>query len=391
MKTRIVAIAALCALIGSLTSAVAFAQERALGLNVEYGADTVWSQALQAAIDRAIDPTDYVCNAPTAFHLWANEQVQAIDLLTLQLFSYFAVPAWPADFKILFDNDNDDEYIGTYGQLTREQVKRHKDNQRFWDVPNDDILLMGMHGADIADDAKMLPLVNIYFALQPSPPPFSVQYVVDLVQTLIEGGTINMLPLGGPPAVEVPGVPGRYNHPLFTLNAFAFTDRGLGALLGVGPIPDKIVMGEGLIDALYAIGLGRNGPDYVHAHEFGHHVQFELPGAILPPPPLEDRPEATRRTEMMADAFAAYYSSHARGATFQAKNFADVMTAAFVVGDCGFASPGHHGTPDQRDAAAAWGGSITATQQKKGHILSPAILLEKFDTDFPSLVAPDAP
>ena len=92
----------------------------------------------------------------------------------------------------------------------------------------------------------------------------------------------------------------------------------------------------------------------------------------------------------MADAFAAYYSSHARGATFQAKRFADVMNAAFVAGDCAFASPGHHGTPNQREAAAAWGGEVSASADNQGKIFSSNDMLERFEAILPTLVAPDA-
>jgi len=184
----------------------------------------------------------------------------------------------------------------------------------------------------------------------------------------------------------VPGIPGGYDNPLLTLNAFAFTTGG-APIPGIGLIPDKIVMGEGLLDGLTAIGLGDVAPDYVHAHEFAHHVQFEI-GAFLPGPPT---PEGTRRTELMADAFAAYYSSHARGATFQAKRFTDVMASAFGVGDCAFSNNGHHGTHLQREASAAWGESIFDGQQKKGHIKSAFEMLWLFDAALPGLVAPDAP
>ena len=117
-----------------------------------------------------------------------------------------------------------------------------------------------------------------------------------------------------------------------------------------------------------------------------YHVQFEI-GAFQSPP----SPEATRRTELMADGFAAYYSSHARGATFQAKRFADVMVSAFSVGDCAFSNPNHHGTHLQREASAAWGDSTFDGQLEKGHIKSAYEMLWLFDAALPGLVAPDAP
>lgn len=173
---------------------------------------------------------------------------------------------------------------------------------------------------------------------------------------------------------------------MFTLNAFAFSDEGVEIIPGFGLIPDEIVMGEGLLEALDDIGLDQNAPDFVHAHEFTHHVQFEIGSFELPPA----TPEKTRRTELMADTFGAYYSTHARGATFQAKRFTDVMNSAFVIGDCQFASNGHHGTPNQRDAATNFGASVSGSAEAHGHIKSAYEMQTLFDVELPTLVASDA-
>lgn len=352
--------------------------------------DTALRQMLQDSINRAIDPDDYVCNAPTYFHTWIDQQVGDLvnisGIETLAALDFLGAFFWAGDSTLLFDHDASDEYIGTSGEFTREQIKRHKDNKRFWDVRTDDILLMGMHGIEIADDSRMSPLMetDFYFGFFG---PEVQEYVLETVQTLIEGGEVDLRPLGPfgfpfPIEYSAPGIPSGYDNPLFTLNAFAFS----GEIPGFGPIPDKIVMGDGILEALALNGLGNNAPDFIHAHEFAHHVQFEI-GAFEPGPPT---PEKTRRTELMADGFAAYYSSHARGATFQAKRFADVMSAAFGVGDCNFDGNGHHGTPDQREAAALWGGGITKSERKKGHIKSATEMLSLFDAELPNLVAPDA-
>jgi hypothetical protein len=361
----------------------------AYGPNAVYeglDAGSVWRDAQIAAIERAINPDDYICSSPTSFDLWIGQLFGSIDPLSLDILDALSAFYWAGDQKAVFDNDASDEYIGVDGEYTREQIKRHKDNKRFWDAPIDDVLLLGMHGAAVGDDDVMRPFISWAFGA----PDFITDYIVDTAQTTIEGGYVNVGPLLNPPQasviVPVPGIPRGYNNPVLTLNAFAFTTGG-GAIPGAGVPPDKIVMGEGLLDGLAAIGLGDVGPDYVHAHEVAHHVQFEI-GAFLPGPPT---PEATRRTELMADGFAAYYSSHARGATFQAKRFADVMASAFGVGDCAFSNPNHHGTHLQREASAVWGESIFDGQKKKGHIKSAYEMLWLFDAALPGLVAPDAP
>ena len=349
--------------------------------------DTSWRRLQNAVIASEINGEDYECTAPTDLHLWIGEKVGELDALgpTLDILDVLSVFSWAGDAKLLLDNDASDEYIGVNGEYTKEQIKRHKDNKRFWDILSDDILLMGMHGAVIADDAKMVQLINLVTGN-----PQVSQYVVDTVQTIIEGGFADVGPLLGAPGpviIEFPGVPSGYNHPLFTFNAFAFSDEGMEIFPGFGLLPDKIVMGEGLLEGMEAIGLGKNSPDVIYAHEFAHHVQFEI-GAFEPGPPT---PEGTRRTELMADAFGAYYASHARGATLQVKNFVDVMTSASVVGDCQFANPNHHGTPNQREASALWGGSVSDGAQKQGHINSSFDMLYMFDEELPNLLAPDAP
>jgi hypothetical protein len=345
-----------------------------------------WRDAQAALIERAINPDDYICSAPTDLDLWVNNAFFSIDALSADILLGLGVIYWAGDSKALFDNDDSDEYIGVNGEYTHEQIKRHKDNQRFWDVPVDDVLLQGMHGADIANDEIMAPFIDWAFGM---PPPIT-DYIIDTAQNTIAGGIVDIGPLiGQPPGIfifDMPGIPGGYDNPLLTLNAFALSTEG-NAIPGVGVPADKIVMGDGLLEGMAAIGLNDIAPDFVHAHEFAHHVQFEV-GAFMPGPPT---PEGTRRTELMADAFAAYYSSHARGATFNEKRFVDVMASAFGVGDCSFGNPNHHGTHLQRERAAAWGGDFADAEQKKGHITSAYDMLFLFDAALPVLVAPDAP
>ncbi len=268
------------------------AAERFAELHETLGIDTSW----QELVANAIDPDDYECEQST-LSIWANGLFGSLDPALLNFLFMAGAPFWPGDYTVLFDNDPSDTYIGTNGEETREQFRRHRDNNLFWDVPTDDIQLHGMHGADIADDAKMVPLV--YFVL--GSPGFSIddaQALVDAVQAVIEAH----------PTLD-------FDSPIFTLHAFALPGF---AIPGFGVIPDKLVMGDGVIDAVNALGLGDNGPDLIHAHEFAHHVQFELNQA----PPYGD-PETDRRTELMADALGAYYAAHARGASFQTHRVVD--------------------------------------------------------------------
>jgi hypothetical protein len=92
----------------------------------------------------------------------------------------------------------------------------------------------------------------------------------------------------------------------------------------------------------------------------------------------------------MADAYAAYFLTHSRGAAMNRKRVEQFLQVFFQIGDCGFDSPGHHGTPNQRMAAARFGFDIAAQAQKQGHILTAEQFHALFVAKYPQLVAPDA-
>ena len=89
----------------------------------------------------------------------------------------------------------------------------------------------------------------------------------------------------------------------FTLDAFAFTAEG-DPDLAVAGLADEFISGDGILDALDAMGIGDVGARAVMGHEFGHHVQFE---DGLFSSPLTGA-KATRRTELMADVFGYKYT-----------------------------------------------------------------------------------
>jgi len=341
------------------------AQARIAALGERFGVDTMWRQARDHALARVIDPNDYECG-PTDFDEWIFMKFGAIqDWPAFVAIANLGALDWATYYSLLFDNDASDDYMGVDGGQTREMTKRHKDAKRFWAIDSDDIQLQGMHGIDLADDEKMNPVVQLLLGVDEA----TAALIIDFVQSVIEAD---------------PGL--GYDNPLFTLNAFAFTAEGEDPNGPFAGVPDKIVMGDGISEALADLDLGENAPDFVHAHEFGHHVQFELGvfGAY------DGTPEFTRYTELMADAFGAYFCAHARGAAFQAQRIVEGFRASYIIGDCAFGNPGHHGTPNQREAAALWGAERAAAAQKQGHIESPESLLAAYDAYFPTLIAPDA-
>ena len=92
----------------------------------------------------------------------------------------------------------------------------------------------------------------------------------------------------------------------------------------------------------------------------------------------------------MADAFAGYFGVHKKGLALNAKRVVDALHGFYIVGDCSFTNPGHHGTPNQRERAATWGAQLAAAAQPKSFVLgcwrSPSCSTQKL----PEFIAPDA-
>jgi hypothetical protein len=176
------------------------------------------------------------------------------------------------------------------------------------------------------------------------------------------------------------------DNPIFTLNAFAFTPEEEDDPEAFAGVPDKLIFGDGILDALEAMGISDVGPRAVLGHEFGHHVQFE---DNLFESPLTGA-EATRRTELMADAMGTYFVTHSRGLSLNTRRVLEAERSFFEVGDCAFDDRGHHGTPNQRLRAATWGAQLATSAQKQGHILPSLTVADRFEDVLPVIVAPDA-
>jgi hypothetical protein len=150
------------------------------------------------------------------------------------------------------------------------------------------------------------------------------------------------------------------DHPIFTFNAYAHSSEGQ-EIPRLGIVPDKIVLGDGVLDGFNLVGLGDVTTQAILGHEFGHHVQYEdgLFQSDLP------APEATRRAELMADAFSAYFLTHVRGENMHWGRVQQFTQMFAQLGDCGFDAPSHHGTPNQRVRAALWGFQVADTARRQ--------------------------
>jgi hypothetical protein len=94
-------------------------------------------------------------------------------------------------------------------------------------------------------------------------------------------------------------------------------------------------------------GLRARGADLaiigVLAHEYGHQIQFRFGWQTTPARPME----------LEADAMAGFYLGVAKAWTWQLTG--SFFQNTFAMGDTLFNSPSHHGTPEERLAAARLG------------------------------------
>jgi len=177
------------------------------------------------------------------------------------------------------------------------------------------------------------------------------------------------------------------DHPLFSFNAFA-----IPAIPNF--VPNKIIMGDGVLEGFAAAGLGNIAdlaPQAVYAHEFGHQIQFKngYDAETIPGQNAETSDaELTRYTELMADAYSGYYLAHQNLGKTTNQQIRDAERAFFNLGDCAFDDPGHHGTPNQREASVDFGIEVA---NQGGPVLSDQAFHALFVAKYPDLIAADRP
>lgn len=311
-----------------------------------------------------INPDDYQCST-TRLDAYVDSILEGADpsaLFALDLLGGLQMPTYDA---LLY---------GTPGQADYALPAEHRGSlrttfeysKRFWDVSLNDIKLHSMDRDIYSDRNQLARVVGALYGVGPA----DAVDIADLLIEIVEGDPV----LDGG------------KNPIFTLNAFAASDEGETdpLLQGTG---DKVIFGDGILSAMTATGNGTIGPKAIMSHEMAHHVQYEN-GTF------EEgtrTPEGTRRTELMADAFGTYFGAHKKGLNLGPARVLKFHQAFYDVGDCQFAAPNHHGTPNQRNAASAWGAASVAYATNPNRVIPSARLTTQFDRVLPQIVAPDAP
>lgn len=342
------------AALGQLTALLPDAEAKAVAAAALHG---VQDTELRDGVRAVIDPDDYQCAASTPVLDWImgeiadwtlDDRLVALVVLLLDPVTYDA---------LLFPPPAGPQRYGVNGEFTIPVTHTFRDLRRFWDIPSATIQLAPMHGSTLLDQARISRVMQVAYGMTPAAADSFAATLATLVnQPQFDFG----------------------DHPFFTFNAFAASADETGGT-------PKIIMGDGVMTGLKAVGLGDVAPQAILAHEFGHQVQFadDLIGTLV-------TPEDTRRAELMADAFSAYFLSHARGASMQRKRVTLFEETFWELGDCGFGSAGHHGTMNQRRASAEWAYQVADTARPQGHILPSLSFAALFEAKLPELVAPDA-
>lgn len=320
---------------------------------------------VEQAVARAIDPSQYECQ-PTAFSDYVDSLLADVDLGTLLTLLILGVLDYPTYDALLFGTPDNKQDYGLPRDYTVPVTQAVTKSQKFWDVDLSDVQTMAMQNDMLADHARMARVIGVLFpADTPEDSARTATILMDMIET-------------------APGLDGGRN-PIFTLNAFAFTAEGETSPVFQG-LPDKVVFGEGMASALDVLGVGATGAKAVIGHEMAHHVQYEQ-GYFDSP---LTGPEATRRTELMADTFGTYFVAHKRGLNLAGSRLDQAEQTFYEVGDCSFTSNGHHGTPNQRRKASVWGGELARTAPPPFRVHSDR-LYTRFERQLPTFLLPDAP
>lgn len=321
-----------------------------------------WSDARNGAID----PSQYDCDPNTPVSVWLDQQLADVDMPNIQALNRLGGLDIPTYVTLIFGQQTRGARFGLGVDHTNELTRTMRDLQGFWDIKSDDISLIPMHGAAaFANSALVAKTVQLLFGVDAA--------------TAAQITAVYKILLAADPALR------GGDHPIFTFNAFAYSEEGEAPADQLG-ISDRIIMGDGVLAGMDAIGLGRTAPRSILSHEFGHHVQYEKG---LFDSPLTG-PEATRRTELMADGFGAYFMTHKKGQALNKHLVVQDAAAFYNVGDCSYDNNGHHGTPNQRTRTAEWASGLALASKPASRILPAMSFDALFEAKLPQLVAPDA-
>ena len=296
----------------------------------------------------------------SASNAWLFKQITGWSKGAINILSNQEAGKMAIFLSVFFENNSENQSYGINGKYTAQLNKTFKDLKGFWDTKSDNVIMVAAHGSMLQDRNKVYTLYKAEYGYSDQKANYYADSLATLFKTYPEY-------LNG-------------NHPFFTFNGYAHQEKNFPF---VGQIQDKIIFGDGLLQVFDEIGYGDIAPQAILAHEFAHHFQYNLGLKDYAIPLI---PEGSRRTELMADAAAAYFLSHAKGAALPLLSVQRAGEVFSNLGDCVFTLKEHHGTPTQRKAATEWGSKLATDGQGKGNILPSKEFARLFDAELKNIV-----
>ena len=326
---------------------------------------------------RQPQPSKKNCLSP--LQRWFVSLIESIGMDTWEELNYYNVTSLAYLYKHhVSSSSGQNEYFGIYGEDTKQMKANHESLKRFWTVGNNNgmssgvnyaaspnlmggpsnVVLLGMHGNDLSAKGKLVPTLQQLYRL-------------DAPTALTLAGKIQSI---------IQKLPDTYNNPVLTANALAIQSPHSD---GSNTERDSVIIGDGVFAFLEWLQLDK-GPCYIHSHEFGHHLQYDL-GIMKMNGMGLSQAEETRRLELMADMFGSYYLAHRSGGGLDNSKLDEVNRAAFSMGDCESSIATHHGSPRQRECASNYGANLAI--KFGGSILPPVKLKTMFDVKLSEILA----
>lgn len=346
-----------------------------------YADITWWNLELQAASQVVVDrwrhrrlrqhhrQTQRKSNCLSPLQRWFVSLIESIGLETWEELNYYNVTSLAYLYKHhVSSSSGQNEYFGTYGEDTKQMQSNHESLKRFWSLASQNgmnelglsyaassggsstVVLMGMHGNDLSVKGKLVPTLQQLYGLDA---PTALTLAAKIQSIIVK-------------------LPDAYNNPVLTANALAIQSTHSD---GRNSERDSIIIGDGVFAFLKWLQLP-NGPEYIHSHEFGHHLQYDL-GMMKTNGKGLSKAEETRRLELMSDMFGSYFLAHSSGGRLEASQLDEIHRAAFSMGDCKSSIATHHGSPRQRECASNYGAKLAI--KFGGSILPPVKLKNMFD------------
>lgn len=310
---------------------------------------------------RVIDPSKYECDDSVDV-LTPYIKSSTADWGIREVLGYMFFSDYLTYYTIFVKNADTKQSFGFDGEYTNVVEHTFRDLKKFFNIDTSDMQLVDYKGSAFADESGFARLFEEGYGLTAEEAAEEAAFLHQFFNTQ----KFDYM-----------------DHPLLSFNAFAIPEtRITGTSLGT---KNRIALGDGMLDAYKSVGLEDVAPKAILAHEFAHQIQFQK-DYFLDVKDKADQPEATRYTELMADAYAAYFLTHKRGEALNRKRVEQFLQVFYTIGDCSFKSSGHHGTYNQRMAAAYFGFKTADQAQKQGHIMRIEDFYKAFNNAYQSIL-----